>query len=136
LDDDITPLFPFGYGLSYTRFKFNNLRLEKATILPDESAKVFVDVTNAGRRTGDEVVQLYIHDVISSVTRPVKELKGFERIRVEPGATKTVALTISPELLAFTNIDMEHVVEPGDFEIMVGNSSRDEDLSKIILHVL
>ena len=136
LFDDITPLFPFGYGLSYTTFSFDNLRLEKKIIGLDESTILHVDVTNTGNRTGEEVVQMYIRDLVSSVTRPVKELKGFKKISLKPNETKTVSLTILPEHLAFTNIDKEFVVEPGDFEIMVGNSSRDEDLIKIILQII
>jgi beta-glucosidase len=136
LDADITPLFPFGFGLSYTKFAFDNLRLAKSTIRLKESTKVLIDLTNTGKFAGEEVVQMYIHDVVSTVTRPVKELRGFQRVRLEPGESKTVALTISPEHLAFTNIDRELVVEPGEFEIMVGNSSRDEDLKKVILKVV
>ena len=136
LDSDIRSLFPFGYGLSYTTFSFNNLRLEKSTIRSVESTRVFVDVKNTGDRAGEEVVQMYIHDLVSSVTRPVKELKGFKRISLKPGETKTVDLTVSPELLSFTNIEMKHLVEAGEFEIMIGKSSRDEDLSKIILKVI
>ena len=135
LFDDITPLFPFGYGLSYTTFSFDNLRLEKKIIGLDESTILHVDVTNIGNRTGEEVVQMYIRDLVSSVTRPVKELKGFKKISLKPNETKTVSLTILPEHLAFTNIDKEFVVEPGDFEIMVGNSSRTEDLEKLILKI-
>ena len=86
---------------------------------------MLVDVTNRGDRVGDEIVQLYIRDLVSSVTRPVKELKGFERITLQPGETRTVRLEITPDRLAFWNIDMEFVVEPGDFEIMVGPNSRD-----------
>ncbi len=135
LFDDISPLFPFGYGLSYTTFGFSNVRLEKPTISADERTRVLVDVKNTGRIAGQEVVQMYIRDVVSSVTRPVKELRGFSRISLEPGETRTVALTISPDLLSFTAVDMVRKVEPGDFEIMVGNSSRDEDLRKVVLHV-
>ena len=94
-----------------------------------------MDVTNTGKVLGDEVVQLYIRDMFSSVTRPVKELKGFQRITLKPGETKKVEFEITPESLSFTNVDKKFVVEPGDFEIMVGNSSRDEDLIKIKLHV-
>jgi beta-glucosidase len=101
----------------------------------DESTRVFLDVKNTGKRVGEEVVQMYIRDLVSSVTRPVKELRGFEKIRLEPGESKTVALTISPEHLSFTNMHKDYVVEAGDFEIMVGSSSRDQDLAKIILHV-
>ena len=101
----------------------------------DGAARVLVDVTNTGKREGTEVVQMYIRDLASSVTRPLKELKGFEKVFLQPGETKTVALEITPESLAFYNIDMEHVVEPGDFEIMVGHSSRDCDLQKVVLRV-
>jgi len=94
-----------------------------------------VDVTNIGQVTGDEVVQMYIRDKVSSVTRPVKELKGFGRVTLEPGQTATVFFNITPEHLAFYNIDMKYVVEPGEFEIMIGNSSRDQDLQKILLRV-
>ena len=133
--DDITPLYPFGYGLSYTTFKFSNLRLEKSTICKDESTKVLVDITNTGKHRGEEVVQMYIRDLVSSVTRPVKELKGFKKIRLEPGEAKTVTFNLSPEHLAFTNIDKKFMVENGDFCIMVGNSSKDEDLLKVLLQV-
>ena len=93
------------------------------------------DVKNIGTREGSEIVQMYIRDLVSSVTRPVKELKGFKKIKLNAGETKTVSLSILPEHLAFTNRDMKFVVEPGDFEIMIGSSSRDEDLTKIILTV-
>jgi beta-glucosidase len=96
---------------------------------------VSVEVTNTGKVAGDEIVQMYIRDKISSVTRPVKELKGFNRISLKPGETKKIKLEITPEKLAFHNIDIKFVVEPGDFEIMVGSSSRDEDLQKVILTV-
>jgi beta-glucosidase len=135
LFDDVTPLYAFGFGLSYTQFQFGKPRLKKATIGKNESTMMLVDVTNTGQRAGDEVVQMYIRDKVSSVTRPVKELKGFERITLLPGETKTVSLEITPEHLAFYNIDMKYVVEPGEFEIMVGNSSRDQDLQKIMLRV-
>jgi len=135
LFDDITPLFPFGYGLSYTRFVLNNLRLKKPAVRRDETARVFIDVTNSGDRPGEEVVQMYIRDLHSSVTRPVKELRGFKRVRLEPGESKTIELAIEPEHLAFTDVNLDYTVEPGDFEIMVGNSSRDQDLSKVILTV-
>jgi len=135
LFDDVTPLYAFGFGLSYTRFQFGRPRLKKAVIRRNESTLVRVDVTNAGARAGDEVVQMYIRDKFSSVTRPVKELKGFERITLAPGETKTVSLEITPEHLAFYNIDMKYVVEAGEFEIMVGNSSRDQDLQKVTLRV-
>ncbi len=134
--DESEPLYNFGYGLSYTSFKIENIRLAKDTIHPRESVKVFADVTNTGSRSGDEVVQLYIHQCVSSVTRPVKELKDFKRVTLKPAEKKTVELEITPDKLAFTNIDMRYVVEPGDFEIMVGNSSRDQDLQKVKLAVM
>jgi beta-glucosidase len=136
LKDKISALYSFGYGLSYTTFQFSNLRLENSTIKPGESTRALIDVKNTGNREGREVVQLYIRDMFSSVTRPVKELKGFEKINLKPGESKTVALTISPESLAFTDINMDYVVEPGEFVIMVGNSSKDEDLQKVILNVI
>jgi len=133
--DDVSPLYAFGYGLSYTTFAIANLRLAKKKISRDGATRILVDVTNTGKREGTEVVQLYIRDLVSSVTRPLKELKGFAKVSLRPGETKTVRLDITPESLAFYDIDMKYVVEPGDFEIMVGNSSRDCDLQKVILHV-
>jgi beta-glucosidase len=135
LFDDVSPLYAFGYGLSYTTFAIKNPRLTKKSIKPDGSTRVLVDVTNTGKREGTEVVQLYIRDLVSSVTRPVKELKGFRKVRLQPGETTTVALEITPDELAFYDIDMKYAVEPGDFEIMVGNSSRDTDLQRVILQV-
>ena len=96
---------------------------------------MYINVKNTGKVAGTEVVQLYIRDLVSSVTRPVKELKGFKKISLNPGESAAVSLTILPEHLAFTNINMEYIVEPGEFEVMVGSSSRDEDLQKIILKV-
>ena len=126
LFDDISPLYPFGFGLSYTSFKFSNLKFKKPSIKMGELQKVYVDVENTGRRFGTEVVQMYIRDVVSSVTRPVKELKGFKKIQLKPSEIKTVELNILPEHLAFTDINKNYTIEPGEFEIMVGNSSRDE----------
>ncbi|MEM2307265.1 MAG: fibronectin type III-like domain-contianing protein, partial [Candidatus Bathyarchaeia archaeon] len=118
-------LFPFGYGLSYTRFEYSNLRIDPEKISPNGSVRVQVDVKNVGGRRGDEVVQLYIHDQIASVARPIKELKGFKRITLEPGEQKTVTFTLGPEELSFYDINMDLVVEPGLFEVMVGSSSED-----------
>jgi beta-glucosidase len=122
---DVTPLYPFGFGLSYTTFQFGTPRLEKTSIGVDESTRVVVDVTNTGRRAGEEVVQMYIRDLVSSVTRPVKELKGFQRISLQPGETRTVGLDITPDRLALWNIDKRLVVEPGEFSIMTGPNSVD-----------
>jgi beta-glucosidase len=119
------PLFPFGYGLSYSTFKYSNLRLAPETIGPQGQTKVSVDVSNTSKIRGDEVAQLYIRDDVSSVTRPVKELRGFKRIALDPGQTRTVAFTLGPEHLSFLNRDMQRVVEPGTFKIMVGGNSVD-----------
>ena len=135
LFDDATPLYAFGYGLSYTTFAIKNVRLAKKNIRKNESTCVLADVTNTGAREGSEVVQMYIRDLVSSVTRPVKELKGFKKIWLKPGETKTVSLDITPEQLAFYDVNMKYVVEPGEFEIMVGNSSRNSDLQKVVLQV-
>ncbi|MEW6507142.1 MAG: glycoside hydrolase family 3 N-terminal domain-containing protein [Bacteroidota bacterium] len=136
LFDDITPLYPFGFGLSYTKFSINNVQLEKQIIDIDESTKVIFEIKNIGKRSGTEVVQMYIRDLVSSVTRPVKELKGFKKVYLDPGESKIIEIPILPEHLAFTNIDKEFTVEPGEFEIMIGSSSRDEDLVKVILTVV
>jgi len=135
LFDDVSPLYPFGFGLSYTTFAIKNPRLTKNTIKRDGSTSVVVDVTNTGKREGTEVVQMYIRDLVSSATRPIKELKGFRKVRLKPGESTTVKLDITPDHLSFYDINMKYVVEPGDFEIMVGNSSRDKDLHKLTLHV-
>jgi beta-glucosidase len=135
LFDTATPLYPFGFGLSYTTFAFKKVRLTKKSIRVGQSTSVRVDVRNTGKRSGTEVVQLYIRDCVSSVTRPVKELKGFKKISLRPNESQTVELPITPESLAFYDIHMKYVVEPGDFEIMVGNSSDDADLQKVKLTV-
>ena len=125
LDDSTQPLFPFGWGLSYSTFKYGNLRLAPDTIGPEGTTHVSVDVTNTGSVRGDEVVQLYIRDEISSVTRPVKELRGFRRISLDPGQTKTVEFPLGFEELSFLNREMRRVVEPGTFKIMAGGNSAD-----------
>lgn len=117
------PLFPFGYGLSYTTFKFDDLRVEPQMILPGGIAKVSVNVTNTGTREGDEVVQLYIHQRVASVTRPVMELRGFKRVTLKSGEKTTVEFTLTPDSLSMLDLDMHRVVEPGTFDIMVGPSS-------------
>jgi beta-glucosidase len=125
------PLFPFGWGLSYTTFRYANARVEPAAISREGQAKVAVDVTNSGTVRGDEVVQLYIRDEISSVTRPVKELRGFRRITLNPGETKRVEFSLSPEELSFLDREMHRVVEPGTFKIMVGGNSVDLTETKL-----
>jgi beta-glucosidase len=135
LFDDVTPLYPFGFGLSYTTFEVSAPELSKSAIAGDETIKVTAKVKNTGTVKGDEVVQLYIRDLVSSVTRPVKELRDFRRVSLEPGEEKTVEMEITPDKLSFYNIDMKFVVEPGEFEVMVGNSSADKDLKKVVLTV-
>jgi beta-glucosidase len=121
-----TPLFPFGHGLSYTNFNYSNLKIRSKTINPDGNQIVSVDVKNTGKMIGDEVVQLYIHDQVSSVIRPSKELRGFQRISLKPGETKTVTITVPGEKLAFySEAAHRFVVEPGVFDVLVGSSSED-----------
>jgi len=125
LGSTVQPLFPFGFGLSYTTFKYANLQLAPATIGTLGETKVSVEVTNTGKVRGDEVVQLYIRDEVSSVTRPVKELRGFRRITLDPGQTQSVQFTLGFDQLSFLNREMQRVVEPGTFKIMVGGNSVD-----------
>jgi beta-glucosidase len=117
------PLFPFGFGLSYTTFHFENVRVEPSQIAAGGTAKVSVDVTNSGAREGDEVPQFYVHQKIASVTRPVMQLAGFRRISLKPGEKRTVEFPVTPEMLSMLNADMNRVVEPGVFELMVGPNS-------------
>jgi beta-glucosidase len=129
------PLFPFGHGLSYTTFSYMGLEVSPARIRPGGSARVRVEVANTGTRPGDEVVQLYIHDLESGcVTRPVKELKGFQRITLQPGETRAVEFNLSPRELSYLNEHMQRVVEPGMFDVMIGGSS--EDLQLVHLEVI
>lgn len=124
LDVPWTPLFPFGYGLSYTKFKITNLQLSARRIVSG-TLTVSVEVENVGRRAGDEVVQLYVRDPVATMTRPVKELKGFQRITLQPGEKRLVGFVLDREHFAFWNRDMRFVVEPGEFRVMVGSSSAD-----------
>jgi beta-glucosidase len=117
------PLYPFGYGLSYTTFKFDNLRVEPSTIVTGGTAKVTVDVTNTGNREGDEVPQLYVHQRVASVTRPLMQLQAFRRIALKAGEKRSVEFTVTPAMLSMLDMDMHKVVEPGIFDIMVGPSS-------------
>ncbi len=123
LDIPNTPLYPFGFGLSYTKFVIENLKLDKLEILPNEKLKVTADVRNTGKVTGDEVVQLYIHDLAATVTRPVKELRGFKRISLRPSEKQTVEFTLGRGELEFLGRDLKPVLEPGEFQVFVGNSS-------------
>jgi len=131
---DTSPLFPFGFGLSYTSFKFENVRVEPAKIGPGGTAKVTVDVTNTGSRESDEVPQMYIHQKVGSVTQPVMQLRGFQRITLKAGEKKTVEFPITPDTLAILDINMNRTVEPGMFDIMVGPSSM--ETQKVPLEVI
>jgi beta-glucosidase len=125
LGSTVLPLFPFGWGLSYSTFKYANLHATPDSIGPQGRATISVDVTNSGAVRGDEVVQLYIRDEVSSVTRPVKELRGFRRLSLNPGETKSVEFVLGPDELSFLDRDMHRVVEPGMFTVMAGGNSVD-----------
>jgi beta-glucosidase len=131
---DVSPLYPFGFGLSYTTYEYKNLKISQPQINMNASAEVSIDVTNTGKTDGEEIVQLYIRDKVSSVTRPVKELKDFRRVAIRAGETKNVTFNVTPDKLKFFNLEMKEVVEPGEFEIMVGPSSN--KIQKINLTVL
>tara|TARA_B110000093_G_scaffold23967_1_gene22807 strand:- start:6500 stop:8836 length:2337 start_codon:yes stop_codon:yes gene_type:complete len=131
-----TPLYPFGYGLSYTKFNYSKPKLLNSKFDNNSIIRVQVEVTNTGDMDGDEVVQLYIRDKVSSVTRPVKELKGYKRVHLKVGETKNVIFEITPESLAFYDIDMKYVVEPGSFNIMTGSSSHFKSLKTVELTIL
>jgi beta-glucosidase len=123
VNSDMTPLFPFGYGLSYTSFEYGKPELNKSEIHNNEDVKASVVVKNTGKYKGDEIIQLYIHDKVSSVTRPIMELKDFARITLNPGESKKVEFTITPDRLQFYNLEMKRVVEPGEFEVLIGPAS-------------
>ena len=128
------PLFPFGWGLSYTTFRFDNLRVSPAAIGTGGETVASADVTNTGSREGDEVAQLYVHQRVASVTRPVKQLRGFQRIRLKPGEKRTLEFKVTPSDLQMLNRDMHWVVEPGVFDILVGPNS--EQTSNVALEVV
>ena len=134
-DEKKTPLYPFGYGLSYTNYKYSKPLLSDNTLTKENTILVTTEITNTGEVDGEEVAQLYIRDNVSSVTRPVKELKGYQRVFLKAGETKTVEFTLGAESLAFYDIDMNYVVEPGTFTIMTGSSSNNKDLKKTILTI-
>jgi beta-glucosidase len=135
IETQSSALYDFGFGLSYTTFKYDNIKLTKTSIGKNEKVKVSFTVTNTGNREGTDVAQLYIRDEVSSVTRPIKELKAFERVSLNAGQTKTVTFEITPKDLEFLDVNMKPVVEAGDFTLMIGNSSNDKDLQKIKLVV-
>ena len=130
-----TPLYPFGYGLSYTNYKYSKPLLSNTSLNKEDKIVVTTEITNTGEVDGEEIAQLYIRDNVSSVTRPVKELKGYQRVFLKAGETKKIKFTINSESLAFYDINMNYVVEPGTFTIMTGSSSNDKDLKKTILSI-
>lgn len=125
LDVTNEPLYPFGFGLSYTTFAYSDISLSQSSMGMQGMITASVDVSNTGLLPGGEVVQLYIRDLVGSTTRPVKELKGFERIYLQPGQTRTVTFKIAPEMLKFYDYDLQYVIEPGDFQVMIGSNSQD-----------
>jgi len=133
LDVSNEPLYPFGFGLSYTEFDYGDINLSAAEMTAEDSIQVTIDVTNKGNSDGSEVVQLYIRDLVGSVTRPVKELKGFQKISLEAGETKTVKFILKKKDLSFYNSDLEFVAEPGEFHVFIGGNSRDVKQSAFIL---
>ena len=134
-DEKKTPLYPFGYGLSYTNYKYSKPLLSNTSLNKKDKIIVTTEITNTGEVDGEEIAQLYIRDNVSSVTRPVKELKGYQRVFLKAGETKKIKFTVNSESLAFYDIDMNYVVEPGTFTIMTGSSSNDKDLKKTILTI-
>jgi beta-glucosidase len=125
LDVNNDPLYPFGYGLSYTNFDYSDVILDNKTLKPGGKITASVNVTNSGKVTGKETVQLYIRDMVGSIARPVKELKGFQQITLKPGETRKVSFTISVDDLKFYNNDLKYIYEPGDFKVFIGTNSRD-----------
>ena len=123
LDVSNDPEFPFGFGLSYSNFEYSDIKLSATSLKGNQTLSASVTIKNTGKYTGKEVVQLYIRDVVGSVTRPVKELKGFQKIELKPGESKEVKFAITPEDLKFYNYDLQHIWEAGDFDIMIGTNS-------------
>jgi beta-glucosidase len=123
LDAGFTPQYPFGYGLSYTTFEYADIEVSRSQVPIGEAVTVSATVRNSGQRAAEEIVQLYIRDLVGSLTRPVRELKGFERLRLEPGESARVSFELTPEDLAFHGRDMRPVTEPGDFHVWIGGSS-------------
>jgi beta-glucosidase len=131
LDVSNDPVYPFGYGLSYSNFTYGDLALSSTSLKGNQTLTASIPVTNSGSRDGKEVVQLYIRDMVGSITRPVQELKGFQKIMLRAGETKTVTFSITPNDLKFYNANLKYDWEPGDFVIMVGGNSRDVKSQKV-----
>jgi beta-glucosidase len=125
IDELNTPQYAFGYGLSYTSFSYSDLKLNRTSISGDEKLELSFTLTNTGKRKGEEVVQLYIQDLVASIVRPLKELKGFQKIMLNPGESKLIHFTIERNMLSFYNEDLQWTAEPGDFKLMIGAASDD-----------
>jgi beta-glucosidase len=134
IDMENSPLYPFGYGLSYTQFTYSDVQLSDSTLTENGNITASVTLTNSGDRDGEEIVQLYIRDLVGSITRPVKELKGFQRIALKPGESKQVSFSITPELLKFYNADLQWVAEPGEFLVFIGGNSGIDNNAKFVLN--
>ena len=130
---DITPLYSFGHGLSYTNFAYNNLKISQSSIKANGSATITVDVIDTGKRADDEIVQLYIRDLVSTLTRPVKKLKDFTRISLNVGETKSVTFKITGDKLKYLDENLKEIVEPRDFEVIVSGSSLKTDVVKLVI---
>jgi len=124
-DLSIFPKYEFGFGLSYTKFEYSNLQLSTKKMKASDKLELSFELTNTGKLVGDEVVQVYLRDKVGSICRPVSELKGFDKIKLNPGETRTIRFTLTKELLSFYNDQLNWVAEPGEFELMIGASSRD-----------
>ncbi|HNG43418.1 MAG TPA: fibronectin type III-like domain-contianing protein, partial [Cyclobacteriaceae bacterium] len=133
LDVSNEPVYPFGYGLSYTSFSYSDITLDKTEVTEKDELKVSVDVTNTGSRDGSEVVQLYIHDLVGSVTRPVKELKAFEKVSLKAGEKKTITFTLTTKDLSFYKGDLSFGYEPGKFHVFVGGNSHDVKQAEFVV---
>ena len=133
LDVDNEPLYPFGYGLSYTTFQYGDVTLDKTSMNINGEITASVTLTNTGKYDGAEVVQLYLRDLVGSITRPVKELKGFQKVFLKAGESKTVSFKINADLLKFYNYDIDYVCEPGDFDVMIGGDSRNVKSARFTL---
>jgi beta-glucosidase len=133
LDVSNSPLFPFGYGLSYTTFEYGDLSLSSSTLKPSQTLTVTTTVKNTGKFPGVETVQLYIRDLVGSITRPVKELKGFQKVELKPGETKTVSFPLTSDDLRFYNADLKYAAEPGDFQVFCGSDSKSVKAAKFTL---
>ena len=133
MDVNNSPLYPFGYGMSYTQFSYSPISLSSSKMTTDGSIKASVTVTNIGKADGAEIVQLYLRDLVGSVVRPVKELKGFERIFLKAGESRVVDFTITPDLLKYYNNQLEYVIEPGNFQVMIGTNSEDVQVADFVV---